>query len=361
VQPALQPKKLADYLPAMWTEALKQCDRWQTLLAKGDGEKTTLDVQPEMNALTLNVVAQTMFATDLGAESAEIGSAVATLSQVGVEEMSSPFILPRWIPTARNRLKNAAISVIDRIVWRMIAEHEKAAAPGPDLLSTLLTHVETDPDGTKHQLAREEIRNEVTTLLLAGHDTTAAALTWTLYFLAANPAIQERVREEAATVVSERTPSFEDIGRMKYLDRMVKESLRLRPPAIGVFFRQAVEDVEIGGWRLRKGALASSYSWVTHRDPRWFPEPEKFDPDRFLPERFDQLPLGSYFPFGTGPRMCIGLNMATLEIQAVVTALVQRFRFDVPAGAAPPRPIAQLSLRPDGGMRLVVSGLGRHC
>src|SRR5262249_28652695 len=164
-----------------WSEALKQCDRWQILLARAPGEETTLDVQPEMNSLTLNVIAQTMFASDLGAEAAEIGAAVATLSQVAMEEFSSAFILPRCLPTAGNRRKNAAIGVVDRIVRRMIAEHEKAATPGTDLLSTLLTHVESDPDGTKHQLSREEIRNEVMTMLLAGHDTTAAGLTWTLY------------------------------------------------------------------------------------------------------------------------------------------------------------------------------------
>jgi cytochrome P450 len=142
---------------------------------------------------------------------------------------------------------------------------------------------------------------------------------------------------------------------LKLLDRVVKESLRLRPPAIGVFVRQALEDVEIGGWQLRKGDLAGSYSWVIQRDSRWFPEPQHFDPDRFLPERFARLPVGSYFPFGTGPRMCIGSGMATLEIQAALAAFVQRFRFAVPAGAAPPRPIGQLSLRPEGGMPLVLS------
>jgi cytochrome P450 len=358
VQPALQPKRLAEYLPAMWAEALKQCDRWQALLAGTEGEKTTLDVQPEMNGLTLNVVAQTMFASDLGAEAAAIGAAVATLSQIGVEELSSAFILPRWVPTARNRRKNAAIGVIDQVVRRMIAEHEGATAPGTDLLSALLTHIETDADGTRHQLAREEIRDELTTLLLAGHDTTAAGLTWTLYHLAANPEIQDRLREEVDGVLGQRSPTFEDIGHMRLLDRVVKESLRLRPPAIGVFFRQALEDVVIGGWQLRKGALAGSYSWVTQRDPRWFPEPENFDPDRFLPERFAQLPLGSYFPFGAGPRMCIGMGMAALEIQVVVAAFMQRFRFAVPSVAALPRPIGQLSLRPEGGMPLVLSKRG---
>jgi cytochrome P450 len=355
VQPALQPKRLAEYWPAMWAEALKQCDRWQTLLAGMEGEQVTLDVQPDMDNLTLNVVAQTLFASDLGAEAGAIGAAVATLSEIGTEELSSAFILPRWVPTTRNRRKHAAIGVIDRVVRRMIAAHEGATAPGTDLLSALLTHTETDPDGTKHRLAREEIRDEVTTLLLAGHDTTAAGLTWTLYHLAANPAVQERLHEEVDGILGQRRPAVEDIGHLKLLDRVVKESLRLRPPAIGVFLRQALGDVDIGGWRLRKGSLAGSYSWVVHRDPRWFPEPEHFDPDRFLPERVARLPPTSYFPFGTGPRMCIGSGMATLEIQAAVAAFLQRFRFAVPAGAAPPRPVGQLSLRPEGGMLLVLS------
>ncbi len=353
VQPALQPKRLAGYLPAMWAEAKKQCDRWESLLAGAEAGEATLDIQPAMNALTLNVVAQTMFATDLGAEAAAIGTAVTTLSRVAMEEFSSAVILPRWVPTARNRRKNAAIAQIDGVVRRMIAAHE-AAAPGTDLLSALLTHTETDEGGTRHRLAREEIRDEITTLLLAGHDTTAAGLTWTLYHLAAHPDIQERLREEAGGILGRREPTLEDVGRLALLDRVVKESLRLRPPAIGVFFRQALEDVEIGGWRLRKGALAGAYSWVTQRDPRWFPEPERFDPDRFLPERAGQLPPGSYFPFGAGPRMCIGVGMATLEMQTAVAAFLQRLRFTVPAHAAPPRPLGQFSLRPDGGMALVL-------
>jgi cytochrome P450 len=309
-----------------------------------------------MNALTLNVVAQTMFATDLGVEATAIGAAVAVLSQIATGEFSSAFLLPRWVPTAHNRRKYAAIAVIDGVVRRMIAAHE-AAAPGTDLLSALLTHTETDEDGTRHQLAREEIRDEITTMLLAGHDTTAAGLTWTLYHLAARPEIQERLRAEVDGVLSQRSPTLEDIGRLALLDRVVKESLRLRPPAIGVFFRQALEDVQIGGWQLRKGALAGAYCWVTQRDPRWFPDPERFDPDRFLPESFARLPLGGYFPFGAGPRMCIGMGMATLEIQAAVAAFLQRFRFGVPAGAAPPRPVGQFSLRPEGGMSLL---LGRR-
>lgn len=352
VQPALQPKRLAGYMPAIWAEAQKQCERWQTLLAKSTGD-VTLDVQPEMNGLTLNVISQTMFASDLGNEAAEIGAAVATLSLVAMKEFSSPYIVPRWLPTAYNRRKNAAIALIDRIVRRMVSEQEGKAA-GNNLLSALLTHVEIDDNGVKHQLDREEIRNEVTTMLLAGHDTTAAGLIWTLYFLAANPHMQERVRAEVDSVFANRAPLYEDMGRLQYLERVIKESLRLRPPAIGAFFREATQDVEVGGWKLAKGALAGAYSWVVHRDPRWFPEPERFDPDRFLPERFDALPLGSYFPFGSGPRSCIGSAMATLEIQTVVAALVQRFRLTVPANAAPPHPLALLSLRPEGGLPLVV-------
>jgi cytochrome P450 len=355
VQPALHPTRLAGYWPALWAEALQQCERWQALLAGTAGGQVTLDVQPAMNGLTLHVVAQTLFASDLGADAAAIGAAVATLSRIGADELASAFIPPRWVPTARNRRKHAAMGVLDRVVRRMIAAHEGATAPGTALLPALLTHAETDPDGTRHRLAREEIRDEVTTLLLAGHDTTAAGLTWTLYHLAANPPVQERLRAEVDGVRGQRRPAVEDLGRLPLLDRVVKESLHPRPPAIGVFPRQALEAVDIGGWHLRQGAVAGSYAWVVHRDPRWFPDPERFDPDRFVPERSARLPPGSYFPFEAGPRMCIGSGLATLEIEAAVAAFVQRFRFAVPAGAAPPRPVGHLSLRPEGGMPLVLS------
>jgi cytochrome P450 len=352
VQPTLQPKRLGDYLPAISNEVDKQCRSWQTLLEQAGGS-TTLDVQGEMNSLTLNVISMTMFGTDLSAEAQVLGQAVAVLSGMAVEEMSTPFTLPRWIPTARNRRKNAAIAAIDRVVRRMIQEQAGTATPGSHLLSSLLTHTETDPDGTKHQLSREEIRDEVTTMLLAGHDTTAAALTWTLYFLATNLSLQQQLHDEIADILSDRAPTMDDFAHMKLMDRVVKESLRLRPPAIGVFFREAMEDVEIGGWLLSKGSLAGTYSWVVHRDPRWFPNPDKFDPDRFLPERFAELPLGAYFPFGAGPRMCIGQGMALLEIQTALSAMLRRFELSVPSGHEP-RPRGLLSLRPEGGMPLTL-------
>jgi cytochrome P450 len=352
VQPAFGPKRLAGYVPPMAAEAVQLCDRWGQRLARGG--PVTLDVQPEMNALTLNVISQTMFGADLSSSAAEIGQAVATLSQVGVDEFQSPLVLPRWIPTPKNRRKHAAIRTLDQTVRRLIAEHERGDLAAPDLLTALLTHTETDPDGSVHRLSREEIRNEIMTLLLAGHDTTAASLIWMLYELARNPELQRRARAEVDQVVGQRGIAYDDVSQLELLDRTLKETLRLHPPAIGVFLRQAMEDVEILGWRLRKGDLAGAYSWVVHRDPRWFPEPERFDPDRFLPERSQQLPQGAYFPFGAGPRMCIGMGMATLETLVVTATLLRRFEFDVPAGATPPRPLGQLSLRPEAGMPLCV-------
>lgn len=354
VQPAFQPKRLATYLPSMTAESRQLATRWSEKLNPAPGRETTFDVQPEMNGLTLNIISKTMFATDLSSQAAAIGSAVATLSVVGVEEIQSVFVLPRWIPTPYNRRKNAAIKLLDDTVRQMIAEHEQAAEPSADLLTALLTHTETDPDGKQQRLAREEIRNELMTILLAGHDTTAAGLIWTLYHLAAHPEIQQAVRDEVQRVVGSSELTMELVGQLDLLERVIKESFRLHPPAFGVFFRQATEDVDIGDWHLRKGDLAGTYSWVVHHDARWFPDPERFDPDRFKPARFEQQVPGSYIPFGAGPRMCIGMGMASLEVLAVLATLLPHFELRIPAGAAPPRPLGQLSLRPEGGMPLVV-------
>jgi cytochrome P450 len=352
VQPAFQPKRLAAYLPAIVAEARALAERWRQRLASH--REVELDVQPEMNSLTLNIISRTMFATDLSASASAIGAAVAALSQIAVDEMQSMVAIPRWIPTPHNRRKIAAIRVLDETVRRMIAEHERATEPAADLLTALLTHTENDEQGRPQRLDREEIRNEMMTLLLAGHDTTAAGLIWALYHLAANPRIQQQAREEVLQVAGASELTTELAGRLEFVERIVKESLRLHPPAIGAFIRQAEEDVSIGPWQLKKGDLAGAYSWVVHRDARWFPDPQRFDPDRFLPERFEELPPGAYFPFGAGPRMCVGQGMASLEMLLVVATLVRDFRLTMPEGSGPPRPLGLLSVRPAGGLPLLV-------
>jgi cytochrome P450 len=210
-----------------------------------------------------------------------------------------------------------------------------------------------DEEGDGGGMTDEQARDECMTLFLAGHDTTAAGLTWTFYNLARHPEAAARVRREADAYGG--TPRYEGLANMPYSELVVKESLRLFPPAIGVFLREALENVEIGGYRLAKGDLIQPISYVIHRDERWFPDPLRFDPERFAPGRAEQFPQFAYFPFGGGPRVCIGSQFAMMEIRLVVATLLQRFDLSLPASQGEAELLPHLSLRPQGGLRLVVT------
>ena len=207
-----------------------------------------------------------------------------------------------------------------------------------------------DEDGT---LTDSQVRDNAMTMLLAGHDTTAAGLCWVFYELARHPDLQEAVLREASAV-GDRPLEAADLGRLKLCERFVKESLRLYPPASGVFVREALEDVDIGGYPIRKGDLVQEFSYIVQRDPRWFPDPLRFDPDRFLPENETGRPQFAYFPFGGGPRVCVGQHFAMLEMIIVLATLARRFEFALAPGQGEARLKFRASLRPDGGIRLAL-------
>ena len=184
------------------------------------------------------------------------------------------------------------------------------------------------------------------TLMLAGHDTTAAGLDWLWYVIASHPEVARRCREEVDSVVGQREPSASDIEQLPCLSGTIKETLRLYPPAIGIFLRQATSDVEIGGFDVPKGSLITLSSFVTQRDSRWFPDPERFDLERFSPERADDIPSGAYFPFGAGPRVCIGQSFAMTEMILVAATMLQKCEVETVPGAAEPGMHVTMALRP---------------
>jgi cytochrome P450 len=189
-------------------------------------------------------------------------------------------------------------------------------------------------------------------LLIAGHDTVASGLTWLFYALAREPRVVAQVHQELDQVLGDRAPTAADLPRLSTTERVVKETLRLYPPAIGVFLRQAVEDVEVSGVRVPRGALVHILAYVCQRDPRWFPEPERFDPDRFLPERQRTLPQFAYFPFGGGGRLCVGNAFAMMEMTLVAATLLQRLRVELAPGQGEARPVPHIVLRPEREVRL---------
>ena len=233
---------------------------------------------------------------------------------------------------------------MDALVYRIIDEHRDGRDRG-DLLSALMGVV--DEDG--RQMSRTQLRDETITMLLAGHETTALALTWTWYLLSRHPEVVERLEREADALNG--PPTFADLPRLAYTERVVRESMRIYPPAYS-FGREALDDDEILGWPVPAGTTLFVFPWVLHRDERFFPDPLRFDPDRWTDDFERRLPRHAYLPFGAGPRMCIGREFARMELILIVAAIAQRYRLEW--GAEPPVPMASITLRPTGGLRATV-------
>jgi cytochrome P450 len=336
-QPAFHHARIAEYARIMVDYTLDRIAGWS------DGGE--IDVRSEMTSITFRVVAKTLFDAEVRGDVAEIAEAFDT----GIEEIARrirrPVLLPDWIPTRGNRRYSRAVGRMDRLVYRIIDEHRDGRDRG-DLLSALM-RVE---DEAGHSMSGEQLRDETITMLLAGHETTALALTWTWYLVSRHPEVAKRLEEEVAGLDG-RPPGIDDLTRLPFTERVVKESLRLYPPAYS-FGREALEDDEITGWRVAAGATLFVFPWVLHRDPRFFPDPLRFDPDRWTDDFDRTLPRLAYIPFGSGPRMCIGREFARMELVLIVAAIAQRFRLEWCPD--PPVPMASITLRPTGGLRAIV-------
>lgn len=351
VQPAFHPRRFAGYTAAMATMIDEKLKEWTKRAGSGSAE---LELNAAMTDLTLQIIGRTLFGADLREEAADIGRAVAILSELSVQEFTAPVVLPDWFPLEAKRQKRWAMQHLDGVVRGFIRQWREKHEDRGDLLSMLLLAV--DEEGDKSKLDDEQVRDEAMTLLLAGHDTTAAGLVWCLYHLAKFPEVLARVRAEANRVYGQRQPTFADVPQLEYTQRVVKESLRLFPPAIGTFSRRAIEPVTIGGYTLPRNAICRPFFYATHHDARWFPDPERFDPDRFLPEQEAARPQFAYSPFGGGPRVCIGQQFAMTEMVLATSMIGHRFELSVCAGQPPldrPENLSQnLSLRPKHGLRV---------
>ncbi|GIW79147.1 MAG: cytochrome P450 [Gemmatales bacterium] len=350
LQPAFQPQQVKAYLPAMVDCTRRLLDRWEQTLR--NHQRPMVDVVSAMTDLTVSIIARTMFHADVEAEARELAKAVAVLSHVAIHEMTHPLRLPSWLPTPFQRRKRWAMRVLDDAIRGFVRSRRESGRNEGDVLSALLTAVDEENDGSR--MNDEQVRDQAVGLFLAGHDTTAAALAWLLFLLAKNPDVETRVVQEIDDVLRGRTPDAEDLDRLVYTERVIKETLRLYPPAVGVFARQAVKDVEIAGYPIAKGSIVRLLSWIIHRDPRWFSDPEKFDPDRFAPGRVEHIHPYAYFPFGAGPRACIGLHFAMMEIKLITAMLLQRLHFELAPEQNDVELSVEMSLRPKGGLRMTL-------
>jgi cytochrome P450 len=339
-QPAFHRERLAAYAQTMSAYAEEAMAAWS------DGE--TRDIHQEMMQLTMRIVAKVLFSVEVKGDTERVATALNVLMR---HTSGGRMILPpalRYLPLPALLGVRRAVRELDGIVNRIIRQRRLSSQNTGDLLSMLMEARDEDGSG----MTDRQLRDEITTFLLAGHETTAVSLSWTWYLLSQHPGAGEKLRQELNTVLRGRAPQFEDLPRLPYTEKVVKESMRLYPPAWSLA-RTAAKDMEIAGFRLPAGANVVMSPWIMHRDPRFFAAPEQFDPDRWSTKAAQRLPRFAYFPFGGGPRLCIGASFAMMEATLLLAAIAQRYRFDLVPGH-PVTALPSITLRPRHGMRMLV-------
>ncbi|MFC7215310.1 cytochrome P450 [Saliphagus sp. GCM10025334] len=316
LQPAFHPNRIREYATMMTDISLETTESWT------DGE--TLQFHEEMSTLTLRVVARALFGVGIDERLGVVSSALDDFMLAS--ETLSHYILPPGIPTPSRRRIERARERLDSLIYDLIDER-RANPTDNDVISKLL---EVETEGGDH-LSDEQIRDEVTTLLLAGHETTALSLTFTAYLLSTHPAVEGRLVEELETVLEGELPTMADLEDLTYTERVVKESMRLYPPVPSIV-REAVKPDLIGGYEIPPGATVQMHQWVVHRDPRWYDDPLAFRPERWTDEMESELPKLAYFPFAAGPRRCIGDRFAMLEARLLLATIYQRHHLELVPG-----------------------------
>jgi cytochrome P450 len=345
-QPAFHRKRVAAYGEVMAAFAERSLGAWR------DGQ--TIDVHEEMMHLTLEIVAKCLFDADVGARATDVGKAM----KVALEDFSSQrrlLRIPKGIPTPHNIRFEMAARRLDGVVSAIIENRRKSEEDRGDLLSILMLA----EDDCGERMTDKQLRDEVMTLFLAGHETTANALSWTFWLLSLNPEVEHELAEELARVLGGRPPTTSDLPTLPYVECVLKESMRLYPPA-GVVGREAIAECEVGGYRMAAGTTALMSQWIVHRDHRYHEDPERFDPDRWTAQYEKALPRFAYFPFGGGPRQCIGASFAMTEACLILAAVAQRFKMELAPGQRV-EPYASITLRPEKGIRMTLVERSHQC
>jgi cytochrome P450 len=341
--PMFHRQRVAGFCNLMVNSTLEMLERWDAMARSGE----SFDVAAEMTRLTLPIVAKALFSADVSDDAEAIGAALTEVNrQLGESGLLDVF----WrTPTPHKRRFRAAVQTLDEVVGKIIDARRRATHRNEDLLSMLLDAVDED---TNKGMTPRQVRDEVLTVLLAGHETTANALAWTWYLLARNLAAENKLHDEIASTVGERAPGAPDLPQLRYTRMVIEESMRLYPPAWAIS-RNAIGEDEIGGYPVRPRTNIIICSFVTHRHPSFWEEPERFDPERFSSERSQRRPDFAYLPFGGGPRICIGNGFATTEAQLVVATIAKRYRLRlVPGHPVELHPL--ITLRPRHGIRMTL-------
>jgi cytochrome P450 len=350
-QPAFHKEKLAGFARTMAEDTAAMLEAWEA--RRGNGP---LDVHAEMMKLTLKIVARTLFSTTVEAEADAIGAALAIALRHAEDYAESLLPVPPWVPTPSNLRFKRAVKTLDELVFRIIDERRKSGADPGDLLAMLMAATDDEAEGGARGMTDRQLRDEVMTLVMAGHETTANALTWTFYLLANHPEVEARLRQEVDTVLGDdgaRAPTLADLPRLPYTAMVIQESMRLFPP-VWAFERQAREADVVAGFDVPAKAIMAVCPYALHRNPAYWEDAERFDPLRFTPERVEGRARYAYLPFGGGPRQCIGNGFAMMEAQIILAMVVRQKHLALSPGfELELDPV--VTLRPKRGMPMIAT------
>lgn len=353
-QPAFHRAHLAGFAAQMAGATRAMLDRWR---GEDLGASRAFCVHEEMMRLTFRIVGMTLFSADVDGDAREVGRALDTALRWANDFAESIVPIPPYVPTPANLRFKKAMKTLDGIVYRLIADRRAQAAAskgyGDDLLGMLMAAVDDGGEGdgdAGDRMTDRQLRDEIITMVLAGHETTANLLSWTFHLLAEHPEIEARVREEATRVLGDRDPVLEDVRALEYTKHVLEEALRLYPPA-WIFERQSVEADTLGGFPVKAGSIVGVCPYVIHRHPAHWERPEVFDPERFRADRAEGRPRYTYLPFGGGARTCIGNHFAMMEAQIILAMIVRQERLSLAPGfRVEPDPL--ITLRPKHGVHV---------
>lgn len=349
-QPAFYKQRLSLLVDLMNQSTLAMLARWEEL-----DPFRPVDISNEMMKITLEIVSKSLFSTDVKKHLDHISGALTTVIEYAFDTMSSFIRIPLKYPTPRNVKFTKAVNQLEGIFYEIINSRQHTNPEDhDDLLGMLMSAKDED---TGEGMSIQQLRDEVATIFMAGHETTANALSWTLYLLASHPESVHKLRQEVTEVLGhEGLPTYENIRDLKYTMQVIQESMRLYPP-VYVIGRKTIEEDEIGGYRIPAGVTIMISAYAIHRNPEYWDKPDVFDPDNFLPERIKDRPSYAYFPFGGGPRLCIGNNFAMMEMQIILALLIRQYDFALPFRQLKVYPEPTVTLRPKDGLKLRISKL----
>jgi cytochrome P450 len=341
IQPAFHRQSILAYAELMTQAAARMLDSWK--------EKRDRNIHEDLMRVTLEIVGQCLYSAEVTDAAERVGHAMEVVTGRFIVNASLAMLFRFDIPVRFAFQEWRAIRELNEIIGGIIRERRSSGQPREDLLDMLLRA--RDADG--HPMSDGQLRDEVMTLFLAGHETTAIALSWACYLIAQNPHIEAKLAEELQTVLGGRVPTPEDLSRLHYTDMVLKETMRLYPAVWGIG-RRALEDCELGGYRIPAGSNVFILQWRTQRDARFFPDPDRFDPERWRddPVRAGKIPRFAYFPFGGGPRVCVGASFAMMEATLLLAMIQQKFHLEIVPGH-PIEIFASVTLRPKYGIRVI--------